>query len=172
MLPQKYMAEFRKNLNVFKGAYEKCVTNCEVALALYSNHAELATLREEHRPFFKLFEETSLLSKSLVGGPLKERNKTAEGQVDDTSFVPSFSLGFSQLTPKKLGDTMDGLQDPGEESEVVANQLVQRPHRGARATEICRSPYVSRVVDISGHKITNEEKYVWEWLFENRHNRG
>ncbi|WOG92214.1 hypothetical protein DCAR_0311477 [Daucus carota subsp. sativus] len=168
----KYMAEFRKNLNVFKGAYDKCVTNCEVALALYSSHAELATLREEHRPFFKLFEETSPLSKSLVGGPLKERNKTAEGQVDDSSFVLSFSLGFSQVTPKKLGDTMDGLQDPGEESEVVANQLVQRPRKGARATEICRSPYVSRVVDISGYKITNEEKYVWEWLFENRRNRG
>ncbi|WOG86579.1 hypothetical protein DCAR_0205794 [Daucus carota subsp. sativus] len=87
----------------FERAYEICVNSYEVALALYPTNAELPKLHE--------------LSKRLMGGTLKEKNKV----VDDSSFVPSFSLGLSQVTPKKLVDVMDGVDNAGGESEVEAN---------------------------------------------------
>lgn len=163
------MGEFRKNFHDMKSAYERCIDNFEVLLALYPNNAELSKLRDENRKFFQLFEETSPLSKMMMGGKRKERDNAVEKQVDDGNFAPSFSLGLSQITPKKLGDIMDGFHN--EKNKAAENQLLQRPRRGIRVSEMCRSPYVSRVLDILGHKVTNEERIVWEWLFENRLNR-
>lgn len=161
------MEELSRYLDNFQRAYDLCVNHSEVALALYPNNTDLAKLREKHKQFFQMLEETSPLSKRLLEGTLKEKNK----EVDDNSFVPSFSLGLSQVTPKNLGAVMDVVDNAGGQSEVEANQLVARPRRGVRISEICRSPFVSRVLDISGHKITNDERIVWEWLFKNRRNR-
>lgn len=62
------MGEFRKNFHDMKSAYERCIDNFEVLLALYPNNAELGKLRDENRKFFQLFEETSPLSKMMMGG--------------------------------------------------------------------------------------------------------
>ncbi|WOG90165.1 hypothetical protein DCAR_0209408 [Daucus carota subsp. sativus] len=88
------MRDFRKNLDDMKSAYERCLNNFEVVLALYPGNAELAKLRDENRKFFQLFEETNPLSKMMLGGTRKVRGNAVEEQGDDCSFAPSFSLGL------------------------------------------------------------------------------
>ncbi|KAK1365733.1 hypothetical protein POM88_041294 [Heracleum sosnowskyi] len=129
---------FEKNLNELKEVYDKCLDNFEVAFALYPKNARLGELKEKYSLFFKLFGDSSPISKMLFVGYNDENDKTHFGEAGEEDFVPKFSLG------------------------------ILRPRRGIKASHFCRSPYVSRVVDVSTHQITTEERNVWEWLFHTR----
>lgn len=143
---------------------------------LYPTNPDLAGMKKEFSFFFSLFEETSPLSKKLFMGTLEG----SRGENNETDFrsLPSFSLGLTQMTPKNLckeleGEDIRGATTGGMYSHTIKEgfdvvcvredtNLAQRQRCELRATEICRSPFVSRVVDVVSHTLTTEEKKCLE----------
>lgn len=197
---QSYTGRFENNLIELKEVYEKCLNNFEVALALYPENVKLAELKEKYNYFFKLFDDSSPISKVLCVGVGDNKTMPTSGDVTDEDFIPNYSLCLSHMTPKNLRTDLDGignspkkLQFGGMGSPVKGQEMVEiryknvvqkhnagekankiagmvRPRRGIKASCYYRSPYVSRVVDVSAHQITTEERNVWDWLFQTRKN--
>lgn len=147
-----------------------------------------------------MFGDSSPISKALCVGNFDEDDGTNMGEADDYQFIPNFSLGLSQITPKNLRTDIDASADSamkglgvvsniltkgknqmeGVSDDTEAQQKVRdienkfagilRPRRGIKASHFCRSPFVSRVIDVSDHQITTEERNVWDWLFKTRQN--
>lgn len=194
------MHRFEGNLIELKEVYEKCLNNFEVSLALYLESLTLAELKAKYNYFFKMFDDSSPISKVLCIGAIDDKSKIRSGELDDEDFKPNYSLGLSQLTPKNLHTDLDGIGNSPtklqfssldsslkdkkvveyENNNIVGKHNVRdkennidavaRPRRGIKASRFYRSPYVSRVVDVSAHQITTEERNIWEWLFKNKRN--
>lgn len=171
-----------------------------MTLALYPQNALLAKLKKDYNQYFKMFEAASPIAKNLLVGNVVDKVWEKTEILDDVDFVPNYSLGLSQLTPKNLDTELDGItnspkkkhsyllslpgkkhlvtEDVFDEKEVQArikemgnaSAEMVRPRREIKASHLCRSPYVSRVIDVSSHILTTEEKNVWQWLFQNRRN--
>lgn len=182
------MLRFEKNLHELNEVYDNCLNNFEVALALYPENARLAKLQEKYSYFFKMFGESSPISKLLNVGNGNDNDGQCFNEDDDDLFVPKFSLGLTQMTPKNLCSDIDGSDDSPVKRQVggthdimvVQHELRDkgkniagyvRPRRDTKASHFCTSPYVSRVVDVSAHQITAEERNVWDWLFHTRRNK-
>ncbi|XP_074343147.1 uncharacterized protein LOC141680976 [Apium graveolens] len=197
---EPYMTSFEKNLKEFVHVYERCLNNCEVSLALFPQNLRLAKLKKEYSQYLKMFEATSPIAKKLLVGNVVHDAGKKSAILDNSDFVPSYSLGLSQLTPKNLPSDLKGIgnsqlqgssgsvslvgkgqpvpkvvDEKGAhyrvgDKRIVTTKMV-RPHREVKVSHLCRSPYVSRVVDVSSHVITTEERNVWKWLFLNRRNK-
>ncbi|KAK1396434.1 hypothetical protein POM88_006297 [Heracleum sosnowskyi] len=193
-----YMLRFEKNLIDLKEVYDKCLNNCEVAFALYPENGKLAELNEKYSYFFKMFRDSIPMSKVLCVGKVDDNDMPKLGEAVEEEFIPNFSLGLSQMTPKNLCAELDGISNSpligqfgrtgysgkgkemveegfnvmGERHEVEKKENyfveIMRPRRGIKASQFCRSPYVSRVVDVSTHQITTEESNIWELLFQSK----
>lgn len=61
--------------------------------------------------FFKLFRDSSPISKVLCKGNQKHRDAPHVGEAHEDHLIPKFSLGLSQLTPKNLRMDIDGSAD-------------------------------------------------------------
>lgn len=174
--------------------------NFEVAFALYPRNARLAILKDKYKEFFKMFGDSSPISKALCVWTAECNVTTRLGEADDEQFIPKFSLDLSQVTPKNLRTDIDESSfsalkedcigsifsdkgknvmqhgsDNNEAQLYVGDQqntraAVLRPRRGIKASHVCKSPYVSRVIDVNAHQITTEERNVWDWLFNTRDN--
>lgn len=185
----------------FEDVYGRCLNNFEVSLALYPQNPRLARLKKIYNQYFKMFEDASPIAKNLLFGDVVAKPGKKSKIVDDAEFIPNYSLELSQLTPKNLYTELNGISNLPKKrrssllrltdkrqlmandvlDEKDVNQMVRqmgnaspemvRPHREIKASHLCRSPYVSRVVDVSSHVITTEEKNVWHWLFQDRRNR-
>lgn len=194
------MHSFEENLIELKEVYDKCLNNFEVSLALYPENLTLAELKAKYNYFFKMFDDSSPISKVLCIGTIDDKSRTRSGELADEDFIPNYSLGLSQMTPKNLHTDLDGignsppkLQFSSLDSSLKCKKVVEygcynivgkhnvghkennidavaRPRRGIKASRFCRSPYVSRVLDVRAHQITTEEKNIWEWLFKNKRN--
>lgn len=195
-----YIKGFEKNLKELDVVFSRCLNDFEVTLALYPENRKLTELKNEFGKFFKMFDESSPISKSLYGGNVRDKCRAVPVE-DYSKFVPSCSLGLTQIMPKNLGMDMDIIARNGNvviegsgigEDEgnclvkgrnvvgeletlpraTVRDQLVKlRPRRGIMVAHVCRYPFVSRVIDVSAHEITNDERIVWEWLFQNKRNK-
>ncbi|XP_074332784.1 uncharacterized protein LOC141670710 isoform X1 [Apium graveolens] len=197
-----YMISFEHNLKEFDDVYGRCLNNFEVVLALYPQNPRLAQLKKVYSQYFKMFEDASPIAKNLLFGDEVVRPGKKLKIVDDANFIPNYSLGLSQLTPKNLHAELDGSSNTQKKRrtsllrltgkrQLVVNEVLYnekdahqkfietgnvyaemaKPRRELKASHLCRSPYVSRVIDVSNHVITTEEKNVWQWLFQNRRNR-
>lgn len=194
-----YVKRFETNLNELNELYNKCLDNFEVAFSLYPKSARVAELKEKYGYFFKLFAESSPISKALSVGNANCKLRPSGGETDEDQFIPRFSLGLSQMTPKNLRTDIDQHSDSPikgicggstistqEKTEVKKGcddiightglpkknimAEVPRPRRGIFPSHFLKSPFVSRVVDVNAHQITTEERNVWEWLFNTRKN--
>ena len=176
------MARFETNLQELEVVYNRCLTNFIESLALYPQNSKLADLKRRYKLFFKLFGESSPITKSLSNITAPRDANIAAG-VKDTDGVPSFSLGLSQLSPKNLGGDLESCgktpdlviprsKQVGEDSVIPAEErpVKFRPRRGMFPSSSCRSPYVTRLTDISKHNLTSEEKDVWNWLCQDKTN--
>ncbi|KAK1374704.1 hypothetical protein POM88_030897 [Heracleum sosnowskyi] len=65
-----YVTRFEMNLIELNDVYEKCLDNFEVAFALYPTNAKLVDLKEKYNYFFKMFGDSSPISKALCVGNL------------------------------------------------------------------------------------------------------
>ncbi|KAL8089264.1 hypothetical protein AgCh_038891 [Apium graveolens] len=147
-----YMISFEHNLKEFDDVYGRCLNNFEVVLALYPQNPRLAQLKK-----------------------LTPKNLHAE--LDGSSNTPKKRrTSLLRLTGKRqlvvnevLYNEKDAHQKFGETGNVYAEMA--KPRRELKASHLCRSPYMSRVIDVSNHVMTTEEKNVWQWLFQNRRNR-
>ena len=178
------MKRFEENMLELEANFNKCLTNYIESMALYPDNEKLAELKTRYKQFFQLFVDSSPITKSLSKRCENQGRKTTLDSDDNTSF-PSFSLGMSQMFPKNLGDVMDtcavtpvAVQQSGKstsedhESGNLQAPVKVRPQRDIIPTAICRSPYVTRVTDISRHNLTVEEKDVWEWLCNDSTNQS
>ncbi|KAK1384058.1 hypothetical protein POM88_021793 [Heracleum sosnowskyi] len=136
-----YMISFENNLKEFVDVYGRCLNNFEVTLALYPQNIWLSELKKEYSQYFKMFEVASPIAKNILVG---------------------------QIVPKYVIDEHD-VNHMVRENGNATGEMV-KPHREIKASHLCRSPYVSRVVDVISHVITTEERNVWQWLFKNRKN--
>lgn len=195
------MKSFEKNLKEFEEVYGRCLNNFEVTLALYPQNSRLAELKSEYSQYFKLFEAASPIAKNLLSGSVAGNEGKKPVVVNEDDFIPSNSSELSHLMPKNLCSDLDDtskmqmegcprlLSIPGTR-QLMANKFIGekdvngnvgekdkttaelgRPRREIKASALCRSPYVSRVVDVGSHDLTTEERNVWHWLFQNRRNR-
>lgn len=187
-----YVDGFELHLKDLDDVWSKCLTDFEVTLLLYPENGKLAELREVYGKFFKMFRESSPISKCVNAGNVIHKVQP-KAELDDASFVPNYSLGLTQMMPKNLGRDMDCIArgDVVENAGVIVAtdrnevepkrkmiesldrqpQVNLRPRRGLIPTHVCRSLFVSRVVDVSAHKITTEERNVWEWVMQNKRNK-
>ncbi|KAL8107769.1 hypothetical protein AgCh_024246 [Apium graveolens] len=178
--PKSYVAGFEKNLKEFVHLYERCLNSFEVIFALFPNNDKLVELKKEYMKYIKMFADGSPIAKNLPVGILVDDNRKRENKFNDEDYLPNYSLGLSQMTPKNLRTDMEGIakgsSSAGESQNVVSDMfdaiktlalveskpdkdaLMMRPRWEVKATPICRSLYISRVVDVSGHIITTEEK--------------
>ena len=62
---QPYMKRFEANLEDLEAAYNRCLTNFIDSMALYPQNAKLAELKQRYKVFFKMFGESSPVTKSL-----------------------------------------------------------------------------------------------------------
>ena len=167
-----------------EASFNKCLANYIESMALYPENEKLAELRTRYKHFFQLFVDSSPITKSLSKRCANQGRKTTV-DADDNSSCPSFSLGMSQMFPQNLGDVMDNCavtpvalqQSCKSTSEQHDSGNLQppvkvRPQREIMPTAICRSPYVTRVTDISRHNLTAEEKDVLEWLSNDNTNQS
>ena len=181
---QPYMKRFEANLEDLEAAYNRCVTNFIDSMALYPHNAKLAELKQRYKVFFKMFGESSPVTKSL-SSLCTNRGPSKKVDVEQDSGVPSFSLGLSQMIPRNLGDAIEtcvvtpaaavalGKKASGSsDNEGLHEPLKARPRRDIIPSAICRSPYMTRVTDINRHNLTSEERDVWEWLCEDRTNQS
>ncbi|KAF1001375.1 hypothetical protein AG4045_025685 [Apium graveolens] len=173
MFWQPYMTSFENNLKEFVDVYERCLNNCEVSLALFPQNLRLAKLKKEYSQYFKMFEATSPIAKKLLVGNVVHDAGKKSAILDNSDFVPSYSLGLSQLTPKNLLSDLKGIGNSQLQGSSGSVSLVGKgqPVPKVKVSHLCRSPYVSRVVDVSSHVITTEERNEWKWLFLNRRNK-
>ncbi|XP_063939771.1 uncharacterized protein LOC135148469 [Daucus carota subsp. sativus] len=192
---EPYVEGFLSSLNQLDVLYKKCLTECVTTFALYPDNKRLANAKEEFPFFFKLFEETSPMTKGLCSAS-ETRKKAVETEEDNAEFVPSFSLGLSQMPLKNLDIEMEGMlpgnlkiqmdKDEGkngnthvegdtDRKEMVKGKSVEciteRPRRGFVPAQVCRSPFVTRVVDVNAHKIGADEKDAWDWVMQNKRNK-
>lgn len=77
--------------------------------------------------------------------------------------------GDKQLVPKDVIDETD-VHGMVRGKDNIAVKMI-RPRQEIKASHRCRSPYVSRVIDVNSHVIMTEERNVWKWLFQNKKNR-
>ncbi|KAK1396384.1 hypothetical protein POM88_006247 [Heracleum sosnowskyi] len=196
-----YMISFENNLKEFVDVYGRCLNNFEVSLALYPQNLRLAELKKDYSQYFKMFEAASPIAKHLLVGNVVDKAGKKTTILNEADFIPNYSLGLSQLTPKNLRTELEGISNSpkkghsqllslSSEGQLVpklplhekdANRIggvngnatteIVRPRREIKASHLCRSPYVSRVVDVSSHVINTEESNVWQCLFQNRKNR-
>lgn len=172
-----YMVSFENNLKEFVDVYGRCLNNFEVTLALYPQNPRLAELKKDHSQYFKMFEAASPIAKNLVIGNVVEKTGENSTRLTEADFIPNYSLGLSQLTPKNLCTELEGINNSQKKGHCMVERNgdspigMVRPRREIKASHLCRSPFVSRVVDVSSHVITTEERNVWQWLFQNRRNR-
>ncbi|XP_074364661.1 uncharacterized protein LOC141705669 [Apium graveolens] len=106
---EPYMTSFENNLKEFVDVYERCLNNCEVSLALFPQNLRLAKLKKEYSQYFKMFEATSPIAKKLLVGNVVHDAGKKSAILDNSDFVPSYSLGLSQLTPKNLLSDLKGI---------------------------------------------------------------
>ncbi|WOG81956.1 hypothetical protein DCAR_0101115 [Daucus carota subsp. sativus] len=176
------MARFETNLQDLEVVYNRCLTNFIDSLALFPQNRKLSELKKRYKLFFKMFGESSPVTKSLSNTTAQMGVKAAAG-VEGVVSEPSFSLGLSQLFPKNLGRDMESCEKTpqlvtharnlvSEDSVLPAEDRPAkiRPRRGMLPSASCRSPYVTRVTDISNHTLTSEEKDVWNWLCKDKSN--
>lgn len=91
--------------------YKKCLNSYEIVLALYPGNAKVVKLKEEYGMMFKVFEEASPISKNLAFG-LSTDNLGKSTYLDkEAQYVPSYSLGLTQMTPKNL---VSDIEDTGK----------------------------------------------------------
>ena len=167
------MKQFKQKMAELSKLYDTCLDRYEVSYALYPDNSVIQEMKTEYAYFFKLFHETTPLSKKLFTLVDNGKDMGRRSPLEDSAFVPSFSLGVSQVTPKKLVNDMEGIQvaREGDQLNVSGNVGFIRPRRETKVSQICRSPFVSRVVDISTHSVNGEESRVWDWLFSNKRNK-
>ncbi|KAK1392557.1 hypothetical protein POM88_011613 [Heracleum sosnowskyi] len=179
-----YVMRFEKNLNELKEVYDKCLNNFEVSFALYPLNARLSDLKDKFSYFFKMFGESSPISKVSCVGNVDVFDEPKLREANEDLFIPKFSLGLSQMTPKNLRTDIDGSDDLALKgifggsiysgkgktevkdgcAAIAAQNKVSdkennfagklRPRRGVKASHFCRSLYVSRVIDVNAHQIT------------------
>ena len=205
-------------------AYKRCVTDCVSTFALFPECERLPKIKAEYPMFFNFFAETSPITKNLCSRSIGVE-KNVEVMDDDDSFVPNFSLGISQISPKNLEKYMEGLSGIKEKANASAviekatlfpnNSVGQsdisskdlktsatagcsdkeyleknrehlrrmgkvvfdkdgnvRQRRGLAPSRICRSPFVTRVTDVNAHRITVEERDLWDWLMQDERDNG
>ncbi|KAL1809459.1 hypothetical protein ACET3Z_026449 [Daucus carota] len=173
---EPYMNRFEANLQELEEVYNRCLTNYVDSLALFPENKKLAELVRRYKQFFKMFGDSSPITKSLRHSKTLKGKEVAVEQ-DGNEVMPNFSLGLSQMFPKNLGSVMDSCpitpkrvgapeEYPEDDSpRGIGNPpLKVRPRRGIFPTAICRSPYVTRLVDITRHHLSAEERDVWDWL--------
>ena len=154
------------------------------SLALYPQNKKLADLKNKYKRVFQWFGESSPVTKSLSNSCANKWPKKSR-EVNSDDIAPSFSLGLSQMCPKNLGDAMDTCLITPEPSILLSKQtndrsetgMLQepvkgRPRRDIMPTAICRSPYVTRLIDIGRHILTAEERDVWDWLCHDKTNES
>lgn len=169
---QMYLEEFAEKLTQLRDLFGICLDRYEVSHALYPDNPLMQELRTNFVYFFKLFGDTSPLSKRLFTRVEADKDTTKTAHCNDSTVVPSFSLGISQVTPKKLDSVLESIvvaQECDNQKSSITD--IVRPRRETKISQICRSPFVSRVVDVSSHAISAEEKRIWEWLFSNKRNK-
>ena len=178
------MKRFEANLEDLEAAYNRCVTNFIDSMALYPDNSKLAELKKRYKVFFQLFGESSPITRSLSSLCANQGASKNVAPEEDTS-VPSFSLGLTQMSPRNLGGAIEtcvatpAAVVPFEQKATGSTDMDSlhepaktRPKRDIIPSAVCRSPYVTRVTDISRHSLTAEEKDVWEWLCEDKTNQA
>ncbi|WOH00546.1 hypothetical protein DCAR_0519912 [Daucus carota subsp. sativus] len=107
--------------------------------------------------------EATVMDKSMYTMTY-ENNK--EGQEQSTQKRSALDVRMNKKVDKKG-------EDKGKTTKADRAELDNaRPKRGKFPSAICRSPYVSRIVDISGYNITVEARNIWDWLFSNKRDKG
>lgn len=128
-----------------------------------------------------MFGESTPISKSFSTGKVADDVQDNIAREYYEKYVPSCSLGMTQMFPKNLGKDLDGCEESSGLKKQKQVQIVDksinelhinvRPRRALMPVVVCRSPFVTRVIDVNGHKITTQERNVWEWLLQNRRNK-
>ncbi|KAL1826992.1 hypothetical protein ACET3Z_005404 [Daucus carota] len=207
----RFGAEIEKHFE--EKAYKKCIAYCVSTFALFPESESLAKLKAEYPMFFNLFAETSPMTKNMCLRSIGV-GRNVEVMDDDDSFVPNYSLGISQISPKNLEKNIEGLSCIKEKANASAvekatlfpnNSIGQsdisskdlktsanagcsdkeyieknrehsrrmgkvvfdkdgyvRQMRGLAPSRICRSPFGTRVTDVNAHRITIEERDLWD----------
>ncbi|KAK1363410.1 hypothetical protein POM88_038971 [Heracleum sosnowskyi] len=97
-----YMISFENNLKEFVDVYGRCLNNFELTLALYPQNIRLAELKKEYSQYFKMLEAASPIAKNLLVGNVVDKAGKQSAIINEVDFIPNYSLGLSQLTPKNL----------------------------------------------------------------------
>lgn len=108
----------------------------------------------------------------------------------EKKYMPSFSIGLTPIEPKNILDDIlveasakcdeetecaEGVVDDIDEERKTAEKVEgagigRRQRRDRKLPDSLRSPYVSRVVEISKRTIKFEEEALWQWLFSTQSN--
>lgn len=69
------MDGFEKNMEEFDVIFKKCMTNFIDAFALYPNNGKLEELKRKYALYFKIFEDSSPITKSLYSAQCSGKKK-------------------------------------------------------------------------------------------------
>ncbi|KAK1383135.1 hypothetical protein POM88_020870 [Heracleum sosnowskyi] len=170
-----YIISFENNLKEFVDVYGRCLNNFEVMLALYPQNIRLAELKKEYIQYFKMFEAASPIAKNLLFGNVVDKAGKQSAIINETDFIPNYSLGLSQLTPKNLCTELEEISNSPKkghlrllnfsgEGQIVPKYVIDEK-------DVNRMVREKWVVDVISHVIPTKERNVWQWLFQNRKNR-
>lgn len=102
-------------------------------------------------------------------------------------YAPTFSLGLTPLQPRNICAELNFESVPRENKETkLQNRCKRAPSRGTeiidykdneeymqkrpkrviQPTDVLRSPFLTRIVDLTARKIKKEEEEIWQWLFQ------
>ncbi|KAL1826993.1 hypothetical protein ACET3Z_005405 [Daucus carota] len=177
---------FVNSLTELHKAYKKCIADCVSTFVLFPESESLAKLKAEYPMFFNLFAETSPMAKNMCLRSIGV-GRNVEVMDDDDSFVPNYSLGISQISPKNLEKNIEGanagcsdkkyIEKNREHSRRMGKVVFDkdgyvRQRRGLAPSRICRSPFVTRVTDVNAHRITVEERDFCDWLMQDEQDSG
>ena len=104
--------------------------------------------------------------------------------VEKATLFPNNSIGQSDISSKDLKTSATAGCSDKEYLEKNREHLRHmgkvvfdkdgnvRQRRGLAPSRICRSPFVTRVTDVNAHRITVEERDLWDWLMQDEQDNG
>ncbi|KAK1358879.1 hypothetical protein POM88_043353 [Heracleum sosnowskyi] len=147
-----YMISFENNLKEFVDVYGRCLNNFEVSLALYPQNLRLAELKKDYSQYFKMFEAASPIAKNLLVGNVVDKAGKKSTILNEADFIPNYSLGLSQLTPKNLRTELEGISNSPKKGH---SQLLSLSSEGQLVPKLpLHEKDVNRIGGVNGNSTT------------------